>query len=63
VEPRVVAAPGDGTVGLQVNVLNARRRVGHLVHGVGRRKAVRDVADFAVDVDIDVAFLGAALIM
>jgi hypothetical protein len=62
-QPPILTTPGDGTVGLEVNVLNARGRIGHVVHCVGRRKAVHHEADFAVDVDVDVVLLGAALVV
>ena len=48
-------APGDRAVRLQMHVLHARRRVGRFVHDVGLGEAVRDAADLAVDVDVDVA--------
>ena len=63
VNAAVVAAPGDRAVRLQMHVLDARGRIGHLVHGVGSLEAVRHAADLAVDVDEDVAFLGAALVV
>ena len=47
----VLAAPGDRAVGLQVDVLDARGGIGHLVHGVGGLEAVSYAADLAVDVD------------
>ena len=62
-QPAVLAAPGDRAVRLQMDVLHPRGRIGHLVDGVGRREAVGDAADLAVDVDIDVAPLRAALVV
>jgi hypothetical protein len=46
-----------------MHVLDARRRVRHLVHGVGLGVALRDAAQLAFDVDVDVALFGAALVV
>jgi hypothetical protein len=62
-QPPVITAPGDGAVGLEVNVLNARGGIGHLVHGIGRCEAVRDAADLALDIDIDIARVRPALVV
>ena len=42
---------------LQVDVLNAGRGIGHLMHGIGGGETVRHAADLAMDVDVDVARL------
>ena len=63
VNPAVVTAPGNRAVCFKMHVLNARGGVGHLVHGVGGLEAVRHAADLAVDVDVDIAFLGPLLVV
>ncbi len=60
-QPAVVAPPGDGAVRLQMHVLRARGRIGHLVDGVGLGEALLDAAELAVNVDIDVVAIGDAL--
>ena len=54
----VLALPGDRTVRLEMDVLHARRRVGHLVDGVGFLEALGDVADLAMQVAVDIAAVG-----
>src|SRR5262249_59105121 len=55
VEPSIVTAPRERAVGLQMHVLDARGGIRVLVDDVGRLEAVLDVADLAVDIDVDVA--------
>ena len=54
----VLALPGDRTVRLEMDVLHARRRIGHLVDGVGFLEALGDVADLAMQVAVDIAAVG-----
>ncbi len=63
VKPSAVVLPGDRPVRLQVNVLRPRGRVGVFVDDIGRLEALRDVAYFAVNIHVDVAFGLASLLM
>src|SRR5271165_1594886 len=49
VNPAVVPLPCDRTVRFQMDMLDPRRRVGHLVNGVGCRESILDAADLAMD--------------
>ena len=62
-QPAVVAPPGDGAVRLEMHMLRARGRVGHLVDGVGLLEALLDIAELAMNVDIDVVAEGHALVV
>ena len=53
----VLALPGDRPVGLQMRVLDPRRRIGPLVHDVGLAEALGHVADLALERAEDVAVL------
>ena len=61
-QPAVVAPPGERAVRLEMHVLRARGRIGHLVDGVGLVEALLDAAELAMDVDIDVVAEGDALL-
>src|SRR5829696_82912 len=63
VQPAVVAAPGDRTMRLKMHVLHARRRIRHLMHGIGLLEPGRDASDLAMDFDIDVALRLTALVV
>jgi len=45
VNASIVALPGDRAVSLEVNVLNSRGGIGHLVDGFGRGKPFCDAAN------------------
>ncbi len=62
-EPAVVPPPGDRAVRLEMHVLRARGRVGHLVDGVGLAETLLDIAELAMDVDIDIVAKGHALVV
>ncbi len=62
-KPSVIASPGNRSVRLEVNVLNAGGGIGHLVHRIRGCEAIRYAADLAVDVDIDVPLLRPALVV
>ena len=49
-------------VRLQMHVLRARGRIGHLVDGVGLLEALLDIAELAMNVDIDIVAEGDALL-
>ena len=59
----IVAAPGERAVRLQMHVLRARGRIGHLVDGVGVLEALLDAAELAVNVDIDIVEKSDALLL
>ena len=63
VETSVLAQPGQRPVRLQMHVLGARGRVGHLVHGVGLGEAFVHTAELPVNIDIDVVAIGDALVV
>src|SRR4029077_15633428 len=52
--PAVVPLPCDRTVRFQMDMLDPRRRVGHLVNGVGCREPILNAADLAMDFGIDI---------
>ena len=62
-QPPIVAPPGDRAVRLEMHVLGAGGRIGHFVDGVGLGEAMLDIADLAMDVDIDIVAKGDALIV
>ena len=62
-QPAVVAPPGQRAVRLQMHMLRARGRIGHLVDGVGLLEALLDIAELAMDVDIDVVAERHALVV
>ena len=62
-KPSVVVLPGDRSVRLEVDVLHPRRRIGHLVDGIGFLEALLDASDLAVNIHIDVAFGLAAFLV
>ena len=62
-QPAVLALPGDGAMRLQMHLLRPRGRIGHIMHGVGLGEALRDIAEFAMNVDIDVVAIGNAFLV
>ena len=62
-QPAVVAPPGERAMRLEMHMLRARSRIGHLVDGVGLGEALLDAAELAVNVDIDVIAEGDALLV
>ena len=62
-QPAGLVPPGDGAVGLQMHMLDPRGGIGVLVDRIGLLEAGGDIAHLAMDLDIDIAFGLAALVM
>ena len=63
VDSSILATPGDGAVGFQMDMLDARGGIGPFMDGIGGLETFGDAADLAVDVDIYIALLGAAILV